>query len=59
MCKFIKAENAGNDYLYSFEKPWQKSTIVSLCSRRFGAGADGAVFIKKTWPTLGIFINNV
>ena len=48
MCKFIKAENAGNDYLYSFEKPWQKSTIVSLCSRRFGAGADGAVFIKKT-----------
>ena len=47
MCKFIKAENAGNDYLYSFEKPWRKSRIIALCSRRFGAGADGAVFIQK------------
>ena len=47
MCKFIKAESAGNDYLYSFEKPWQKSRIIAMCSRRFGAGADGAVFIEK------------
>lgn len=47
MCKFIKAENAGNDYLYSFDSVWRKSEIISLCSRRFGAGADGAVFIKK------------
>lgn len=50
--KFWKVEAAGNDFVFVAENPTARRSrlanfVRELCSRRFGVGADGAVFAWK------------
>lgn len=51
--EFIKMQGAGNDFLFILD--WkdeylnnEEEIAKKICNRRFGVGADGAVFVRKS-----------
>ena len=48
--RFTKMQGLGNDYLYVYGDAPENIAAVSrkLCDRRFGAGADGMIYISAS-----------
>lgn len=44
---FAKYQGAGNDFILFFAPPFAPEKIRALCHRKFGIGADGAIFLQK------------
>lgn len=52
MIKFFKYHGLGNDFIIIDDRAdaicLDKKTIIAMCNRFFGIGADGVVFVKKS-----------